>query len=638
MINHGSQPDDFDHLLAQWADEGMETSAWCGLLERCSHDIEARRRYFDFVALDVLLADELADDPLPNTESATTEVEGSSSRPCTYHRSPLQGFFLPDPEETSSKHQRLIELFELALSASEPDDGVKKDTRHHSVSAKLNTYLKAIYWRVHPGSFLTVTAALTLLFWIVFYGWIASEQRQTAHNANEAARVEVVASLRVSPNCRWSEKIKPPTDFGRLVAGQQLAINVGLLEVTYGSGARVILEGPANYTVAKRNGGRLDLGRLVAQVPEVAQGFAVQTPTSTVVDLGTEFGVVVDKTRACDVFVYDGTVEVEPLETDGRPSGKKHRLTAGQSLRVGPAGTVEPAAVSNPKQLVRYLSEPITTEAEGSDAYARAVLASKPLAYWRFEETEGDRAVDASGNGNDAEYGEKVWRGLHGVPAARFPGLEKNNRAAGFPGLSRVAGTSSSIVEGERVTASLDQLPDDYSVELWCYNRRPVSERPVTGYFFSRAADESFEGAGGDHCGIAGPYIENGAGRLLYYGGMGRKSGVVGHSVLKTREWYHIAFVRLGEDIRMYLDGNPTADLSGSLKRRLGKGCRWVFVGGRNDKYFGFRGRIDEVALYDRPLTAKEIHQHYAAAVTGEMDLQNEESVENTAHEVNSEE
>ena len=36
--------------------------------------------------------------------------------------------------------------------------------------------------------------------------------------------------------------------------------------------------------------------------------------------------------------------------------------------------------------------------------------------------------------------------------------------------------------------------------------------------------------------------------------------------------------------------------------------------GGRNDKAFGFEGRLDEAAVYNRALSAKEIAEHFAAA------------------------
>jgi hypothetical protein len=43
-------------------------------------------------------------------------------------------------------------------------------------------------------------------------------------------------------------------------------------------------------------------------------------------------------------------------------------------------------------------------------------------------------------------------------------------------------------------------------------------------------------------------------------------------------------------------------------------GCGQLFFGGRNDKAFGFEGRLDEAALFNRALSAKEIADHVAGA------------------------
>jgi len=40
---------------------------------------------------------------------------------------------------------------------------------------------------------------------------------------------------------------------------------------------------------------------------------------------------------------------------------------------------------------------------------------------------------------------------------------------------------------------------------------------------------------------------------------------------------------------------------------------RW-FIGGRNDNFANFAGKIDEVAVYDRVLAPEEVARHYAAS------------------------
>lgn len=92
----------------------------------------------------------------------------------------------------------------------------------------------------------------------------------------------------------------------------------GTLELTFDDGAVVTLEGPVEFQ--PRTASLLDLrrGQLSATVPKSAIGFTVLTPTSEVVDLGTEFDVSVKDTGASDVVVRKGEIEVAPGGRNGK--------------------------------------------------------------------------------------------------------------------------------------------------------------------------------------------------------------------------------------------------------------------------------------------------------------------------------
>jgi hypothetical protein len=48
--------------------------------------------------------------------------------------------------------------------------------------------------------------------------------------------------------------------------GDKFALASGLMEITYDTGARVILQGPVTYEVESATGGYLSLGKLTARV------------------------------------------------------------------------------------------------------------------------------------------------------------------------------------------------------------------------------------------------------------------------------------------------------------------------------------------------------------------------------------
>jgi hypothetical protein len=116
--------------------------------------------------------------------------------------------------------------------------------------------------------------------------------------------------------------------------GDHFALHSGLLEITYNTGAKVILQGPVTYQVDSRDGGYLSIGKLTVRLEKKEQRtkneknavpgvsapaplFAVRTPTVVVTDLGTEFGVSVNEKQVVETHVFEGTVQVARLGDDG---------------------------------------------------------------------------------------------------------------------------------------------------------------------------------------------------------------------------------------------------------------------------------------------------------------------------------
>ena len=128
------------------------------------------------------------------------------------------------------------------------------------------------------------------------------------------------------------------------------------MEISYDSGAKVILQGPVRYEVESAAGGFLSVGKLTAKVEsakqqaaiskspnlQISKLFVVKTPTATVTDLGTEFGVEVSKSGTTETHVFVGKIRVagcgggrsySGADSTGRPSGaaRPHAATARSS-------------------------------------------------------------------------------------------------------------------------------------------------------------------------------------------------------------------------------------------------------------------------------------------------------------------
>ena len=98
--------------------------------------------------------------------------------------------------------------------------------------------------------------------------------------------------------------------------GKLLHLERGLAEIEFDQGTRVILQGPAGLEFISASSVKLNFGTLTARVPPQARGFSVLTSGGKVVDLGTEFGLSVDKGGTTTVRVFKGEIAAFPLASD----------------------------------------------------------------------------------------------------------------------------------------------------------------------------------------------------------------------------------------------------------------------------------------------------------------------------------
>ena len=77
-------------------------------------------------------------------------------------------------------------------------------------------------------------------------------------------------------DCQWVGPKTEVSDGDYVPLGQEYALLKGYLEITYDSGAKVILQGPTRYEVESKTGGFLAIGKLTARVEKWGSGFRVQ--------------------------------------------------------------------------------------------------------------------------------------------------------------------------------------------------------------------------------------------------------------------------------------------------------------------------------------------------------------------------
>jgi hypothetical protein len=110
----------------------------------------------------------------------------------------------------------------------------------------------------------------------------------------------------------------------------------GTLGLEFDSGASITLVGPGDLDIVSDKRLRAVRGRITARVGGEAKGFSVETPSTRVVDQGTEFGVEVDAVGRTGVVVFQGLVDLTRPEYASGPAAV--RLTQGEALRVDRTG------------------------------------------------------------------------------------------------------------------------------------------------------------------------------------------------------------------------------------------------------------------------------------------------------------
>lgn len=214
----------------------------------------------------------------------------------------------------------------------------------------------------------------------------------------------------------------------------------------------------------------------------------------------------------------------------------------------------------------------LTIIAAPAGSYTAAVLAGQPIAYWRLGESSGTTAFDYVG-GNHGTYNNVAL----GQPGAI---TGDPDTAAGFDGTSSYVSTPVSLNSTPRFTA--------------------------LGWI-NRAADQaSRTGLWGQNDLVEFGYIDNNTIQAWTDNGLN-----VSPNPIPNGQWGFLALVSDGPTISIYVNGalagsrNHTLPANNSSLFNIGGGGIFDVSGNF------FNGRIDDVALFNRALTAAEINGLY---------------------------
>ena len=280
------------------------------------------------------------------------------------------------------------------------------------------------------------------------------------------------------------------------------------------------------------------------------------------------------------------------------PPPEQHRLGGYNTWAARSAGLevmAEPKITETALELLEHVAgKPRRRFEQSRGPWAKAILELKPTAYWRLDEFGGHRARDISGNRHDGFFELGVVFFLEGPRSDAFCQNGEVNRASHFA--------------GGRLETTIPDLGDRYTVSLWFWNGMPNEGRETAGWIFSRGHNHG-RGPASDHLGIGGTATE--PGKLIFLNGSDRDGAkpVVGRTVIGRWTWNHLLFIRDGTTVRIYLNGQPTPEITMNTTEKQIPTVEQLFFGGRSDNADNFEGRLDEIAVFNRVLETAEIRK-----------------------------
>ncbi len=350
----------------------------------------------------------------------------------------------------------------------------------------------------------------------------------------------------------------------------------GLLHLQFDGGVMVYVEAPARFDAVSDKRVVLHSGRLSARVPREGVGFTVETPEAEVVDFGTEFSVDVEG-GVSEVHVFDGLVRVHPGASNQRDASRSVDLQASQAVRITD-GAAEPVDISiATDRFIRNFDEPRLN-------YARAVKRLSPLAHYRMPIR--DRGLVSE----PPQYSGVVLTGQGRRPP--------HARGVFVGGSLRVG--ADSIGRGGRVDSPPALSTGQFSLTVFVYLEAPAQSAIVA---------TSLDGERGNF-GLS--LAENGMLQAAIRSKNGDVSSIAGGSVLPLKTWRHVVVTADGKQLQFYEGGKLVASAPCAAVAASDSETVWFGTDARATQVWD--GRIDELALFDRALTAEEIATLYRTA------------------------
>ena len=328
-----SNRNELQRLLAAWCNDTISSEEVDRLEELLHDDPMARQTYLEY---------------------ATTEAELHSTFADSFH------------SELEDEGVALA-TFKPILDAR---DGFQQKNSHGWNSTKWMFLAASLIGVAVVSSWVTWQAAGGDAHERLAMGHEPSDQTSgNTHQQKDSKFQNAVARVTGTRNCRWGsghEKIGFSSD---LFHGQRVELLAGVAEITFDSGATVILEGPSRLNLGSGHDAVLEQGRLAVTLPASAENNAHSTVRLSRLGItlasnasnkeGLHYGLSADGSGHEEVHVFRGDLQTYLLDKKNAKNAKPNRMVLlhpQEAARVKPASTTLAKFYADKDKFVRSIS------------------------------------------------------------------------------------------------------------------------------------------------------------------------------------------------------------------------------------------------------------------------------------------
>lgn len=493
--------------------------------------------------------------------------------------------------DAAARDEYVLRLEVHSRLASEPD--LFPQANENKIPAAENIFsLPQQRPRTRKANWVLALAACAAL---LAAGWWALRFSQPSERQGTTSKA--VAMLNRTVDAEWNASTEAPRLGAPLDPGS-LRLKSGLAQIVFYSGARVVIEGPAEFELISATEASSRNGRLTAEVPPQARGFRVITPQMNVTDLGTVFGLDV-KARRTELHVFKGSVEFQTTAGAAKQNLKEGAGAATENSRPLKFITADPKAFaslfdlqfkSSAAEVLRYEQWRAASSRldEDPSLLVHFDFEQVDTSEWRLRNAGGRKDAARDGTIVGCQWAEGRWPDKH---ALEFRSVNDRVRI---------------------------DVPGEYeSLTLAAWVRVQGLDRQINSLFMS----DGFE-AGTVHWSTR----HDGVLALTAIGSEPRDHQIcISPPALTLNQfglWVHLAVVvdGGGKQVVHYLNGVPASEHALTIKPPFHVGAaelgNWNAKGfPKNDPFMirNFGGAMDEFCLFNRALKAEEIRALYSS-------------------------